>query len=104
MTRPDPKGLHSMAELRRGIDAIDAELMDLLAERWRHTEQAPRLKAIEGIAARAPGRVQAVLDHVRDGAETRGVDGEMVAAMWRIMIETVIAREEAVIGKDGIDA
>ncbi|GAA4222122.1 isochorismate pyruvate lyase [Sagittula marina] len=103
MPRRDPDQIDTMAELRRGIDEIDAALMDLLAERWRHTEQAPRLKAVEGIAARATGRVQAVLDHVREGAEARGVDGEMVSAMWRIMIETVIAREERAIGKEGID-
>ncbi|KUF09815.1 hypothetical protein AVJ23_15310 [Pseudoponticoccus marisrubri] len=92
-----------MAELRVSIDAIDDALMDLLAERFRHTDRAPALKAREGIAARAPGRVQAVLDHVRSKATDRDVDPEVVAEMWRIMIEAVIAQEEAVIGTGGRD-
>lgn len=77
--------------------------MNLLAERWHNTERAAGLKAKEGLSVAAPGRTAQVLQEVRAAAEARGVDAPMVAAMWTIMIDTVIAREEAEIGKTGAD-
>jgi isochorismate pyruvate lyase len=103
MARTPADEIDTMAGLRACIDAVDADLMDLLAERWSYTERAAGLKAREGLSAAAPGRVAAVLANVKTAAEARGVDGDMVAAMWQIMIETVIAREERLIGKEGKD-
>ncbi len=103
MTRPSPDTIETMADLRVCIDQIDSELVALLAERERYTDRAPDLKAHEGIAARAPRRVDVVLANVRDKARAKGLDPDLAEAMWRIMIETVIAREERVIGKEGID-
>ncbi|SMX40183.1 chorismate mutase [Maliponia aquimaris] len=103
MARPAPDKIETMAGLRVCIDQIDSELVTLLAERERYTDRAPDLKAREGIAARAPRRVEAVLANVRDKARARGLDPDLAEAMWRIMIEAVIAREERVIGKEGID-
>lgn len=103
MTRPAPETIESMAELRLCIDEIDGELVRLLAEREGYTDCAPDLKAREGIAARAPRRIEAVLANVGDRARAEGLDPELARAIWTLMIETVIAREERVIGKEGID-
>ncbi|WP_255564621.1 chorismate mutase [Mameliella sp. CS4] len=103
MPRPSPDTIESMADLRVCIDKIDSELVALLAERERYTDRAPDLKAREGIAARAPRRVEAVLANVEDKARAEGLDTELARAIWTLMIETVIAREERVIGKEGID-
>jgi isochorismate pyruvate lyase len=103
MTRPAPETIESMAELRLCIDEIDGELVRLLAEREGYTDRAPDLKAREGIAARAPRRIEAVLANVGDRARAEGLDPELAQAIWTLMIETVIAREERVIGKEGID-
>ncbi|WP_417207339.1 chorismate mutase [Antarctobacter sp.] len=103
MARPAPDSIETMADLRVCIDEIDSALVALLAERERYTDRAPDLKAREGIAARAPRRVDAVLGNVRNKAQVHGLDPDLAEEMWRIMIETVIAREERVIGKEGID-
>lgn len=103
MTRSTADEIETMADLRVCIEQIDSELVSLLAERERYTDRAPDLKAREGIAANAPGRVEAVLTNVREKAQARGLDPELAEAMWRIMIETVIAREERVIGNGGVD-
>lgn len=103
MTRPAPETVESMADLRACIDAVDGELMALLAERLRYVDRAPALKAREGISAAAPSRVRAVLDGVRARAEALGVDPALAEALWRTMIETMIAREEQAIGKEGRD-
>lgn len=104
MPRTAPKDIETMAEIRACIDEIDDELIALLAEREAYTNEVPALKLKEGIAAAAPARVAAVLAHVRDKAAARGFDPELAEAMWQLMIDAVIAREEAVMGKEGKDA
>ena len=51
-----------MAALRREIDAIDAELVRLLAHRSTMIERAIELKPREGLPARIESRVQDVLE------------------------------------------
>ena len=95
--------IETVAEMRACIDAVDAEVMALLAERWSYTERAAELKHREGLAAAAPSRVAAVLENVSGRAEAAGLPGAMVAGMWKIMIDEIIAREERVLGKEGTD-
>lgn len=104
MTRPDPKTLSSLAEVRAGIDAIDDDLMVLIAERMAHVEAVVPFKQRDGIAAAAPDRVQAVYDKTRARADAHGVDPEMAQAMWKVMVEAIIAHEEQVLGKTGDNA
>ena len=96
--------IETMAELRGVIDEIDGVLLELLAERMTYIDRAPVLKAREGIAANAPGRVADVLAKVRAKAEAAGFDPEVAVAMWQVMIDAMIAREERVIGTKGMDA
>ena len=103
MPRPAPETVETMADLRAAIDQIDEELMTLLAERLALADRAPVLKQREGISAAAPSRVRQVLDNVRGKAEVAGFDPEMADAMWQIMIDGIIAREERVMGKEGRD-
>lgn len=103
MSRLPAAQIDTMADLRLAIDEIDAELMTLLAERLTYIDRAPVLKAREGIAAKAPGRVADVLSKVRAGAEQAGFDPEVAADMWQVMIEAMIAREERVLGQEGED-
>lgn len=93
-----------MAALRAQIDALDGELLALLAERQAHVDRAAELKPAEGISAAAPGRVAEVLAWVRERAAAAGMDPGIAEAMWRVMIEGFIAREEQTLGKDGTDA
>ena len=103
MTRRPPEQIETMAEMRACIDEIDDALITLLAERQTYTNHVPALKLREGIAAAAPSRVAAVVAHVRGKAGTRGFDADLAEAMWRLMIDAVIAREEHVMGKEGKD-
>ncbi|MEC7763950.1 MAG: chorismate mutase [Pseudomonadota bacterium] len=104
MTRPDPKSLTTLAEVRAGIDAIDDDIMTLLAERMAHVEAVLPFKRRDGIPAAAPDRVQAVYDKTRARAEANGVDPEMAQAMWKAMVEAIIAHEEHELGTTGDDA
>jgi len=101
--RQPPETIPDMAALRAQIDEIDGALLALLAERQRHVDRATVLKRAEGIAAAAPGRVAAVLAGVRDRAAAAGLDPHLAEAIWRVMIEGFIAREERVLGSGGRD-
>ncbi len=95
--------LASLDEARAQIDAIDSALLALLAERQAHVDKVTALKAVAGVAAAAPSRVVTVLASVRRRAAEQGVDPDIAEAMWRVMIERFIAREERVLGKEGED-
>ncbi len=89
----------SMLELRRQIDAIDAELVRLLAVRLEHIDRAAQLKQAEGLPARIPARVEEVVANVRARAFDRGLDPELAEQVWRMLIEWSIKREMAMMGE-----
>lgn len=91
----------SMVELRRAIDALDAKLVSLLAQRSRLIDRAAELKPGEGLPARIEARVEAVVAHVRACAEAEALEPELVEALWRLLIDWSIRREEAALGSPG---
>jgi isochorismate pyruvate lyase len=104
VTRPDPATLTTLGDLRHGIDAIDRDLMALLAERLAHVDRVAVIKAQTGVSAAAPTRYAAVIEGVRDRAAQAGFDPDIAEAMWRVMIDAFIAREQQVLGTEGEDA
>ncbi|MCC5988859.1 MAG: chorismate mutase [Pararhodobacter sp.] len=89
-----------MAGLRAIIDDLDGQLLDLLARRVACVDCAIVLKPGEGIPARAEDRVRAVKARVREGSAARGLDPALAEALWDVLIEWSIAREERVLGKE----
>ena len=74
-----------MADVRKVIDAIDDELVALLAKRQRQIERAARVKPLLEIPARVPERVDEVIARVliaarrHDVATLRTVAGNLDA-------------------------
>lgn len=93
-----PQDCHNMAELREGIDALDGQIVALLARRVGYIDRAAELKPAEGLPARIEARVEDVVEKVRDRAGAEGFDPALAEAMWRLMIEWSIAREARVLG------
>jgi isochorismate pyruvate lyase len=94
-----PSEIASMAELRAEIDALDLRIVALLADRARLIDRAAQLKPAEGMPARIDARVEEVVRNARTAAMGRGMDPELIEAMWRMMVEWSIAREERVLGR-----
>ena len=93
-----------MAELRTLIDALDGELVALLALRARCIDRAAEIKVGVGLPARIPARVEDVVAKVRARAAAEGLDPELAEGLWRRLIEWSIAREERTLGgADGGD-
>ena len=94
MASQKPEACRTMAEVREGIDRLDRQLVDLIAERLGYVERAWQIKLTENAAANVPWRNQQVVDKVRARATERGVPPDLVEALWRQMIGWFIQFEE----------
>jgi len=88
-----PEACKSMAELRVQIDAIDIELITLLANRSGYIDRAVDLKKIEGLPARTTDRVAEVLNKVSATATQNGLNPDLARKLWGDLIEWSIQRE-----------
>jgi len=82
----------NMAEVREAIDAIDRDLVALLADRLHFIAEAARIKQNRDLV-RDDVRVADVLAKVRQTAEQKGTDADLIVAVFRELVERSIARE-----------
>lgn len=82
----------SLSEIRAHIDALDEELVGLLARRQGLVRAAAGFKRDEQ-AVRAPDRAEQVVAAARLKAEAAGLSPEVAQAVWRAMIEAFIDLE-----------
>lgn len=82
----------SLEEVRASIDRIDDEIIKLIAERTDYVKQASSFKKSED-GVKAPKRVEAVIQRVREKAEEYGADPDMVEALYREMIARFVGME-----------
>jgi isochorismate pyruvate lyase len=88
-----PEECKDMEDVRAEIDRIDAELVDLIGERFAYVDRAWHLKQSPA-EARVPWRIQQVIDRVRARAAEQGLPPELAEALWRQMIGWFIQYEE----------
>ena len=88
----EPEDCQSMAEVRAGIDALDLQIVDLLAIRFRFMTAAARIKADRG-AVRDDDRKAQVIANATAAAERAGVPPEIVGDIWERLVEGSIAYE-----------
>ena len=82
-------------DVRAEIDALDSEIVRLIAQRQRWVVEAGTLKQDRG-QVRAPDRVAKVIAKVRDLAETSGASPDVVERTYRAMIDAFIDLELSV--------
>jgi len=87
-----PENCESMTEVRAGVDAVDAQLVDLLAVRFAYMDAAARIKT-DRAAVRDEARKQQVLHNVQKAAGAVGVPDEVIADIWECLVEASIAYE-----------
>ena len=87
----------SLRELRDKIDALDAQIVEMLAERALCVRDATRFKR-DAFQVAAPERQAAVFARVRSLAETHAADfpplPDVVEAAYRVLVAGFIAGEE----------
>ncbi len=87
-----PENMRSMADVRREVDRIDAELIARLAERFQCMDAAARIKADRG-TVRDETRKAEVLANVKRLAGEAKLPVPTVAAIWELLVETSISYE-----------
>jgi isochorismate pyruvate lyase len=89
---PEPEDCQTMTEVRAGIDAIDRQIVELIARRFRFMDAAARIKP-DRDAVRDEDRKAEVLAKVDKAAAEAGVDRSLMARIYEELIEGSIAYE-----------
>ena len=89
----NPDQCESLAQVREQIDRIDAQIVQLLAERGGYVLAAARFKR-SAAEVRAPQRVEQVIARVRALAEQRGAMPDVVERIYRELIEAFTDAEQ----------
>lgn len=88
----EPEDCRSIAEIRAGVDALDEEIVTLLAKRMRFMDAAAHIKQHRD-QVRDEGRKTAVIANVLEAAREVGLPPELVRALYETLIEASIAYE-----------
>ena len=91
-TRKAAEECTTMAEVRAGVDSIDRDLSELLAERFRFMQAAARIKPERGMVRDEPRKAQ-VIANVRAHAAELGYPPEIAGMLWEELVEASIAYE-----------
>ena len=87
-----PADCETMAEVREGVDALDRQLVALIAQRSRYMEAAARIKPSRD-KVRDEWRIEDVVSKVKAEAEQKGLPVAIAEPVWRELIERSIAYE-----------
>ena len=89
---PAPEACTTMAEVRAGVDALDRELVALLAVRQRFMDAAARIKPDREQVYDA-ARIEDVVAKVKACARETGLSPDIAEPVWRELIARSIDYE-----------
>jgi isochorismate pyruvate lyase len=81
-----------MADVRAGVDKVDAELIALIARRFAYMDAAARIKQ-DRDAVRDDARKAQVIANVRRAAVDYRIPHDIIETMWETLVEGSIAYE-----------
>ena len=87
-----PADCTTMTEVREGVDAVDRDIVALLARRFGYMDAAARIKP-EREAVRDEWRKADVKAKVDAAAAAAGIDRALIDRLYEDLIETSIAHE-----------
>jgi isochorismate pyruvate lyase len=87
-----PENCESIEDVRRGIDALDREIIQLIGRRAGYVEAAARFKSGEQ-SVRAPERERTMLEARRRWAEENGLDPGVIEDLYRTLVSYFVDRE-----------
>jgi isochorismate pyruvate lyase len=88
----EPEVCQTMAEVRAGVDAVDADILALLARRFAYMDAAARIKQARDIV-RDDARKAQVIANARKAALDHRLPQDLIAEMWEALVEGSIAYE-----------
>ena len=90
--------MHELDALRTRIDTIDEQIVRLLADRFRVTEEVGLLKKRFQLQAVDPQREAAQAERFRVMAEAHQLNPSLVQHIFACVIQEVVARHRALSG------
>jgi chorismate mutase / prephenate dehydrogenase len=84
----------TLDELRRQLDKLDRELLQLVAERQAASREIARVKRSTGHPTRDYGRERDVILGAREEAEQLGVSPEIAESIMRLLIRSSLTTQE----------
>jgi isochorismate pyruvate lyase len=81
-----------MAEVRRGVDRLDEEIVALLGERFGYMAAAARIKPSRGAVRDEARKAEVIANAVRHAAAAGGPEA-VIAALYEQLVEASIAYE-----------
>ncbi len=87
-----PEECRDMSDVRAGVDALDRELVRLLAQRQGYMNAAARIKASRDRVYDA-ARIEDVVAKVKMAARDAGLSESIAEPVWRLLIDRCIAYE-----------
>ena len=87
-----PDECPGLDEIRAGMDAVDREIVALIARRVDDVRNAAKFKVSSANVA-APERVASVLKTRREWGEAAGLDGDVVEGLYRRLVEYSVGEE-----------
>lgn len=88
----------SLDEVRAEIDRVDDEIVRLIARRTACVDQVARFKRTAD-DVHDPARARQVVERGRERAVRLGADPDLVADLYRLLIERFSDRQRAAIGR-----
>ena len=92
MTVLPPEGCQTMVEVRTGVDALDQELVALLARRFGYMDAAARIKPSRS-DVRDEARKAQVIANACAAAAAAGLPEGLAETLWEALVEASIAHE-----------
>lgn len=87
-----PDQCANLDDIRAGMDAVDREIVALIARRVAYVRAAAAFKKVSGDVA-APERVAAVLRTRREWAEAAGLSGDVIEGLYRDLVAYSVSEE-----------
>ena len=81
-----------MSEVRAGVDAVDQQLVALLARRFGYMDAAARIKTTRDAVRDEERKVQ-VIENVRAEAIAHGLPMDLLTQLWNDLVEGSIVYE-----------
>ena len=88
------KKFESLEELRKNIDEIDLEILDLIEKRKDLVTEVVKLKKRDQIVDQK--RIEFILNKLKVEASKRGLAIEFIEEIWTLMIKNFIKYEEKI--------
>ena len=88
--------MEKLEEYRAKIDALDEELIRVLAARFEIVDAVGHLKARENVSVVQPERAEAVKERAARMAADKGIDPDFIRAFYDLMIAHAHDREDRI--------